>query len=346
MKRKLLSNNENENNGNQTRLQATCPISAVSLLLAASSQQRAFLSLRGFRQQPRMCLFSITISSPIFIIAASFTEKSWACGFKNAQLLIAAALQIPSFRTSLASTFESISPQISFLPQQPYVPSIPSIQFLIERAWSLGFDPVGAAQLDSHILSTKKWIGACEIYAFFHSIGIKANTYDFRNASGPNATHPVLLDFVEAYFDSSLDEFLNTWTLEKATTPVLLSPLIWMRNTTDYIAGNFIHDTEKMPLYFQYQGHSLTIIGIEILKSGLRNLLVLDPGTKIPPKLCVGIDLYLRSSDATEKMLNVFRFGEHLLRKHPSYQIVEVVGKYDPKSDSEGRKVFRTKRLT
>lgn len=39
--------------------------------------------------------------------------------------------------------------------------------------------------------------------------------------------------------------------------------------------------TNKPPLYLQHQGHSRTVVGIELLKSGKRNLIMFDPGRRI-----------------------------------------------------------------
>ncbi|KAJ3025081.1 UNVERIFIED_CONTAM: hypothetical protein HDU68_007471 [Siphonaria sp. JEL0065] len=93
------------------------------------------------------------------------------------------------------------------------------------------------------------------------------------------------------------------------------------------------------------RGHSLTVIGVEVLNSGDRNLLVLDPGTKPPPKLQSSLDLFLRTEEVVEKTLETFRFPEAKLASKKAYQLVQVVGVYDGVLDPECRKVFRTRKI-
>lgn len=47
---------------------------------------------------------------------------------------------------------------------------------------------------------------------------------------------------------------------------------------TDVLRGaSPVITTDKMPLILQYSGHSQTIIGYEISKTGDKNLLIFDP---------------------------------------------------------------------
>ncbi|KAJ3285579.1 hypothetical protein HDU79_007233 [Rhizoclosmatium sp. JEL0117] len=122
------------------------------------------------------------------------------------------------------------------------VPSIELIQSLIEYAWTLGYDPEGAQQLKQTVVGTRKWIGTCEIYCLMHSLGLKVKVTDFPIATGPNQSHPAICDWIEAYFDGSSSDF------DKALAESHEFPIIFNRNNDEGI-----HDTEKLPLYFQYQ---------------------------------------------------------------------------------------------
>lgn len=47
-------------------------------------------------------------------------------------------------------------------------------------------------------------------------------------------------------------------------------------------SGSPVHMTRKQPLYLQHDGHSRTVVGVEVNKSG-EWLLVFDPSKCVPP---------------------------------------------------------------
>jgi len=125
------------------------------------------------------------------------------------------------------------------------VPSILRLQTLIEKAWQNGFDTAGCLQLHGRLVETKKWIGATEIVTLLSFLAIKTTLVDFHKPSGPDKTHPLLFAWVKAYF--------------KKDRPA----------------------DKAYPLYFQHQGHSRTIIGIETYGGNGANLLILDPSCPV-----------------------------------------------------------------
>ncbi|KAI9471836.1 MAG: peptidase family C78-domain-containing protein [Benjaminiella poitrasii] len=129
---------------------------------------------------------------------------------------------------------------------------ITSIQLLIEKAWKEGFDTLGAAQLDHHVFKTRKWIGTTEVYTLLTYLGIRSTIIDFHKP-GPNHLHHDLMDWIQSYFMDALED-----------------------NSKETVCI-----TDRPPLYLQHQGHSRTVVGIEVLKSGKRNLIMFDPGRRI-----------------------------------------------------------------
>ncbi|KAI8090150.1 peptidase family C78-domain-containing protein [Gilbertella persicaria] len=132
-----------------------------------------------------------------------------------------------------------------------HVLDIHGIQLLIEQAWKEGFDTLGAAQLDHRVFKTRKWIGTTEVYTLFAYLGIRSTIIDFHQP-GPNHLHHQLMDWIQSYFSTNIKQ----------------------TNKTVYI-------TDHPPLYLQHQGHSRTVVGIELLKSGKRNLIMFDPGRRM-----------------------------------------------------------------
>lgn len=112
---------------------------------------------------------------------------------------------------------------------------------------------MGAAQLDHHVFKTRKWIGTTEVYTLFTYLGIRSTIIDFHHP-GPKQLHHDLMDWIQTYFMES--------NVKKDKTK------------TVYI-------TNRPPLYLQHQGHSRTVVGIEVLKSGKRNLIMFDPGRRM-----------------------------------------------------------------
>lgn len=68
-------------------------------------------------------------------------------------------------------------------------------------------------------------------------------------------------------------------------------------------------------------GHSLTIVGLEIRKSGNRNLLVFDPSFKPSPGIQRLLGAKFRAA-APEKLLKAYRRGDRYLGKHSSFELL------------------------
>ena len=130
------------------------------------------------------------------------------------------------------------------------MPHVIEMQEIIENAWKDGICAYDRVQTGG-ILNTRKWIGTTEALAFFTQIGVKVDALTFKNGEDENDKSGVeqLLDYVEAFYMSGMD------TAQKHGTS---------------------HITQLPPIYFQRFGHSMTIVGLERLKDGSRNLLVFD----------------------------------------------------------------------
>ncbi|CAG5134432.1 unnamed protein product [Candidula unifasciata] len=161
------------------------------------------------------------------------------------------------------------------------IPSIPKIQQMIELAWKKGFDPPGCRQLGGHLVNTSKWIGATEIVATLSSLGIRCHLADFHAPSSSDGTHPRLLEWVRSYFCRRQQEFLP-------------------------------------PLYLQHQGHSRTVIGVEV-ERGTTKLLLFDPGTPSDQMASVA------RGQLTWKHMRIFRRTQSGFKSR-QYQIVAVTG--------------------
>ncbi|XP_039756753.1 zinc finger-containing ubiquitin peptidase 1-like [Pararge aegeria] len=163
--------------------------------------------------------------------ASTYGDRGWGCGYRNMQMVLSSLVRHPPYAALLSGVTER---------ECECVPSIPSLQLLVERAWQLGFDTQGSEQLGCKLHNTRKWIGACEVVTVLSSLRIRCQLIDFHKPTAGDGSHPALFDWVLRYFQNDPNAF-------------------------------------KPPLYLQHQGHSRTIIGYERHKDGKATLLVLDP---------------------------------------------------------------------
>ncbi|KAJ8983641.1 hypothetical protein NQ317_019560 [Molorchus minor] len=187
-------------------------------------------------------------------------------------------------------------------PPRSSVPSISRIQGLIEQAWAQGFDIQGSEQLGCRLVNTRKWIGATEVVTLLAFLRIKCQLVDFHRPTGPNGSHPELFNWVLKYFEGS-------------------------------VGGEF-----TPPLYLQHQGHSRTIMGIEIHRDGSLVLLVLDPSHS-PQQMA-----QLGDTSSVSAALRLLRKSEAAMKAR-QYQIVAIVGMIDNEQQYQSAYTFRTKMI-
>lgn len=157
-------------------------------------------------------------------------------------------------------------------------PNITQIQVDIERAWREGFDQMGASQLGRRLLGTRKWIGATEVATFLQYHHIRVHVVDIKLHTNRTEMQKRLIDWVKQYYESTATPF---------------------------------------PLYFQHEGHSRTIIGVED-KGNKSSLIVYDPNTN-PERIQKAIN------NRSAKGLSFLLFSPSTLT-HREYQIVAVRG--------------------
>lgn len=191
------------------------------------------------------------------------TDRGWGCGYRNIQMLLSYVVgQTDATATTSTSSAAAITSN---------VPTIPELQRQLEYAWTNGFDAQGAAQLNHKVEGTKKWIGTTEAWSVLCSLGVRCSILDFHMPSGPNGTHPAMFAAVYDYFCSP------NWS--PLSAPLSLQVDKSRQKGNEGQGQGQIIQTAKPPLYMQHQGHSRTIVGIEILKEDQgMNLLVFDPG--------------------------------------------------------------------
>ncbi|KAG2217374.1 hypothetical protein INT45_007384 [Circinella minor] len=186
-------------------------------------------------------------------IATGFMDLGWGCGYRNCQMLM-------TFLQRKQEAGDSILRQVT---------DISGLQLLLERAWKEGFDSQGAKQLNNRVYKTRKWIGTTEVYSMLVYLGIRCTILDFHRPSGPNNTHETLFDWIQSYFQNAVSKQKQQDENEEEG------------HSTNNKKDKIVHITQRPPLYLQHSGHSRTVIGIELLKDGKRNLIMFDPGRRM-----------------------------------------------------------------
>ncbi|XP_071711970.1 uncharacterized protein [Rutidosis leptorrhynchoides] len=205
----------------------------------------------------------------------AFEDVGWGCGWRNIQMLTSHLLyQTQEERNVLFGGCR-------------FVPDIPSLQKWLEIAWDKGFDTPGSNHFDHKIYKKRAWIGTTECAALFRSFGLRARIVDFVSASTSDGKRRVTGP-MDRYMKRS-DADAGPSNGEKCTQTFnghqVLVNWVWSyfcdNNRVDKSGPKQVVVTQKSPLYFQHDGHSRTIVGIQLKKlpngTQQHNLLILDP---------------------------------------------------------------------
>lgn len=190
---------------------------------------------------------------------------------------------------------ESVSTGYSNFPGR--TPSILRIQDLIESAWDRGFNSTGRVETGG-IKLTRKYIGTPEAQAFLMSLDIPCEATAYTSTETVEASETMLCAVCE-YFDN--------------------------QDSQDNLDKVVI--TSKPPIYFQHQGHSMTIVGVESRVDGFVNLVVYDPmfnPNAVLKKLALTKSRAFKCAEP-EKLLKAHRRGESYLSRYRDFELLKLI---------------------
>jgi hypothetical protein len=179
----------------------------------------------------------------------------------------------------------------------PKLPSILQLQDMIETAWDRGFNAVGRIETGG-IRLTRKYIGTPEAQALFQSLDIACEADAFVN-NGPLLAYENLLYAVAEYFEGYKDDDDD----QKVVS------------------------TDLPPLYFQHQGHSMTVVGLEVDTRGIMTLIVFDPmfnPSKPIKRLAEGGPF--KSIKDPQPLMKAYRRDKAYLKKYKEFEILRLCG--------------------
>lgn len=209
-------------------------------------------------------------------------RDKWSCGFRNLQMLLTAVL--PYYRNMQTPCSDETSKHLDNSNSTVNVIDIPTIselQTYLEEGWAAGYDPLGAAHYHFRIVGKSSQIGAVEVSSVLtHRWGLDSTVIQFIKCP---ESRQLLPHFVWNYFHSTLGtthechhcrRSKDMTTSERAKVLLLNRPPSTI--STSYQNGSNVKGVSPpehhrfstclcpvLPLYLQWQGHSVTIVGIE-----------------------------------------------------------------------------------
>lgn len=234
-------------------------------------------------------------------------SDSWSCGYRNAQMMLCYLL--PRLTSSqLAHKSKSyykanekkcqsgevidltvdLTPVKATVPQQSakkdhlmlgtldIPPVIPTLQEHIENSWKMeGFDPRGAEYYNYKLRNSKSRIGAVEVASLFRYWYIDATIVQFAKTSH---SRQILGPFLWTYFATNSDEdptknrhaFFGSQRNNRTAAEILQIAETDWKEKLSHLGDN--HNTcSCCPLYLQWEGHSILVVGIERISQTKNN---------------------------------------------------------------------------
>jgi hypothetical protein len=150
----------------------------------------------------------------------------WTCGHTNALMLLSTFDGLTLFPNLTHATSPSVG----------LVTNVADVQAIIEAAWADGFDEAGCDALGT-LQGTTKWIVATEIVALLRFMNVLAHVVDFELSKFTNPAHMtgVACQWVHNYFTETWPQAPGLYVQDQVFVP---------------------------PLYLQWRGHSVTIVGV------------------------------------------------------------------------------------
>lgn len=224
-------------------------------------------------------------------------RDKWSCGYRNVQMLMSCLLPY----------MDPVLHPYCALVGDAKVPSLLRIQEQLEMAWSSGFDPAGAQHFNNSLANTQKKIGAIEVLSLLNYWYIDATAIQF---SGHHKRQKLIFPFIYYYFttrggtvfpgqcDNESQNNSSNTNSESWKQSMKIFKLLKQRDykkdlastsslssgDDNDLASNCHSNNFVQPLYLQWEGHSITIVGIEkknVVQCPFYNLILFDPNVNL-----------------------------------------------------------------
>jgi hypothetical protein len=191
----------------------------------------------------------------------------FSCGFRNLQMMLTALL--PHLQPNHA--FYQLVPRRF---PNCAVPSLRQIETTLEQSWKAGFDPTGARHYGHKIVDRQSRIGAVEVSSVMSYWGLDSAVVQFIQC---RESRELLPKFVRAYFTKALGKDGCPFCSSGSPRPKSIAcaeELLQFASIPDDLQMKRACDCPLLPLYLQWEGHSVTVVGWDEDDS----FLIFDPG--------------------------------------------------------------------
>ena len=236
----------------------------------------------------RTARFFVTQCGPVTHFQQS---DQWSCGFRNVQMLLSALVPKLTDRrhpyyASLQDVYQQAENVLAVESPPLVLPSLEQLQQQLEECWGEGFDPKGSAHFGGKVLGKKSLIGAVEVSFLLRYWSMDTCVIQCIRHDSSRELLPLL---VYRYFQRQQQRQMPNWFLSQSTHDIASDCVEWAEQERRRAPAHRVGSSrdamipaanyDVMPLYLQWEGHSVTIVGIEPTASHWKdwNLLVLDP---------------------------------------------------------------------
>lgn len=246
-------------------------------------------------------------------------HDKWSCGYQNMKVQLAALLPMITANHSYYNT-------ITYDPTVAQIPSIEQLQHYLEEYWNEGHDPDGAQHYRQRGGLYRQWIGAVEALATFTHAGIDATCVQFVICQ---TSRQLLLSFCRRYFER---RFKGCPCCQCTSSDSVARDVLQATGAVSDRNDEMVPvpcSCPLFPLFLQWEGHSVSIVGYDTVKNCL---LVLDSSkrsttgcywTEFPPVsgrdyqilLCSTRSLSLLEQEARQSQLSVLTAADEEVRR-------------------------------
>ena len=194
-------------------------------------------------------------------------KDKWSCGYRNVQMMLSAIIpHLPSNHI--------VFQRIPRRQPNPSIPNVLNMQQGLEQAWKEGFDPKGAQHYNYKLINSKSKIGAVEAANLLWYYGLDATVVQFIYC---DESRRLLPKFIRAYFSKVIGQEGCPFCPDCVQSSYCVIGLLEMSSSSlmdDIINTTPSCDCPLLPIYLQWEGHSVSIVGID---DDGETLLVFDP---------------------------------------------------------------------
>jgi hypothetical protein len=197
-------------------------------------------------------------------------QDDWSCGYRNTQMLLSSCLLLLD---KTHAYFKRTSSQTNSIE----IPSIRQLQIMFEAAWKAGYDPNGAKYFAYQLVGKRQWIGAVDVACLLGFLGIDATVIQFVKC---DASRKELGPFCKAYFELQTKLQWCWKCCPDVSSRLLAQEALRQAENGPSTDSNFDKTCScpMLPLFCQWKGHSVTVVGVEYdTQNAVTNLILFDP---------------------------------------------------------------------